>query len=220
MSSQLKTVLHALINQDPYLDLNTIKNLARTCSTSRHFIGLVKSRFSWFTRRTNSLELERYHLKFKQTHTIIHSCTLMLECVRKGWRTLSYCTFPPRWFGQTKNNQFDLEQMLKSEWVKDINSIVCNHDWEFHDLTITDQKDQFQHYHVSQKWKVNTSVKDTSWSADSSDRYWLTQSKPIDTCLCYHCKTVGTYPSRECLCPKCSDPVTGVSYWSKLTEPF
>lgn len=219
--TSMNSILYPLIHGN-YLDLNTIKSLALTCRETRKTIGFFPTEFSWFTRRTSTPNLETWYRKLKETHSIIVSATLMLECVQEGERTLSYCTYPERWLGEAKNNHFDLEQMLKNHHIKNRVS-ACNHHWEYHDLTVDRKEKQFQHYHVSQRWRVNTRVIRTDWSWNEDGyhgRQWLCQSKPVEKCECYHCKTVGTYPSSECMCSKCSDQVSGRLYWGKLTEPF
>ena len=218
----MENVIQLLLNEN-LLPFCVIGRLAKTSKHLRFHLLKVKNKFTWIAK-SHSLDLLRWRTNISDTHHVLQTALKMNHCAQNGVSLLSWCCYRLFWDKTATLNQsrpIDLEAMIKSDTClirlyKGKSACLHNSTHESHD-TIPTQL--FQHtLIVNDGWITRTRCKNTRWSGSKCGQSWLTISDSVRFCECHHCKTYKTYPKRDCLCPVCSDPVKGPTYWTQLTN--
>lgn len=160
--------------------------------------------------------------KIDISHQIILKAAQVIWCVSKGDKTFSsICTRPSIYDEDydNHNTKIKLETIIHFAKITEREYIDGSCDYYYSDDPDFQAEPVHSCQHIDFGW-LSLSLKNieqkTRWINDEG---LLTESDACEFCSCYHCKTYGVSPDEDCKCPKCSDPITGHSYWSKLLWP-
>ena len=159
--------------------------------------------------------------KIDRSHQIIIKVGQLFQCVSKGTETFaSLCTRPLHYNHNSENKSYkiDLEAILQysatitSKYV----DYFCNEYYEGPDF---EANPEYASQHTGPGW-LSLSLTDVKhYNKWLNKDGLMLDSDNSDLCKCAHCKAYGKPPNKYCDCSKCSDPITGHSYWSKLSWP-
>ncbi len=155
------------------------------------------------------------------SHLIIQKAAQVIMCVSTGQRTFSsICTRPDdyHYSFDDHSTQIKLETIIQYSLTMNREYIdeLCDSYREGPEM-IADPWCASQHTDFGWlSWSLNNIKSDAKWFNTNG---LMTDSDTCELCSCYHCKAYGDSPNDCCECLKCSDPVTGDSYWSKLSWP-
>ena len=187
------------------LNFRDICNLAQSHRALHRQLSPIRDRCLWNARLDSS-------------HKILIKARSMLRCVEKGDFLLSYCGKPIMWC--KTSSKIDLEDLITSPEAlelynyKDRKRSVCDHTYEGAngEICILTRPAHLSQHSYSY-WQTLTRQEDNNQNWLNPEGF-LTSSSSAP-CQCLHCVTIGELPDECCDCPQCTDPKTGVEYYSK-----
>lgn len=229
-----------IVLDNRWFDGESIRATATSCRYLYRISKLARDRLTWITLNDDK-EFRDWHRKMKPTHDLLKKTCLALVCAREGQSLITNCCLPlcwdPLWRGLY--SKFDVEGKIRKwtqdgcpmeEYVEADKEHECEHISRYHGFLNcnTHPSLQFQHSQIN-GWAVSThlSRKLTHWSTRivvmeinciTVAMNTLTINSII--CPCHHCFTYKQPPHSECVCPKCSDPISGHDYVTKSGYPY